>query len=106
MSDEVSAPVQNPDAGKAPDLSNLTCGYIVGMKADGSLVFNVMGNAPGLIELQGLHDYAQQRLIIARDMNQGYGVPLLSKQLEAVLATLQQLLDVSKKAASPIVSLR
>lgn len=41
---------------------NLKVGYVVGVKEDGKLMFDLAGSQAGLIELLGLHFYAGEQL--------------------------------------------
>lgn len=85
----------NPEEKKTiPAIEKMSCGYVVGIDPEGNLTFEVLGNAPGLIQLLGLHTYAEHRLMIAKDVNQGYGIPLLATQLENVQKTLATVLTM------------
>lgn len=84
----------NPEPKELPNIEGMVCGYVVGLDEEGNLMFEVLGANPGLIQLLGLHTYAEHRLMIAKDVNQGYGVPLLAKQLENVQKTLSTILTM------------
>lgn len=45
-----------------PQGSQLKCGYVVGIREDNTLVFEVLGSKPGIIELIGLHKIAWRRI--------------------------------------------
>jgi hypothetical protein len=75
-------------------LPEMDCAYIVGVKPDGGFVFEVLGDNPGLVQLLGLHKYAEHRLEVAKDINQGYGPALLSQQLGQVGQMLKVMLNM------------
>ena len=54
----------NPDAPAAPVPNRLPvkCGYAIGVREDGSFVFDIIGTDPGIIELLGLHKIAKEKL--------------------------------------------
>ena len=76
------------------EVPELICGYLVGLKPDGKFVFEVTGQSTGLIELMGLHQYASHRIEVAKDVNQGYGPPLLAKQLSDIGSMLKVILNM------------
>lgn len=55
---------KHPDlpSAPAPDNSPVECGYVVAVREDGTLFFEVIGLRPGAIELLGLHKVAGQYL--------------------------------------------
>lgn len=80
-----------PQQEEIKELPEVSCGYVVGIKPNGEFVFEVVGTEPGLVQLLGLHEYAKHRLTVAKDINQQYGVPLLSQQI-AQLAQMQKVI--------------
>lgn len=54
--------VPDPPPVPTPKTSKIVFGYAVGIKEDGELFFEIMGQAGGLIELLGLHTYAKECL--------------------------------------------
>lgn len=81
----------------------LVCSYTVGLKKGGDFIFEVDGEDPGLVQLLGLHQYAQHRLTFAKDVNQGYGFPVVMKQLNQIGQMMQVLLNmVTQQSKSSI----
>ena len=89
---------------KAPDLDHLACGYIVGLQPNGDLVWHVLGEQPGLVQLLGLHKYADYRLNVAVDINQGYGIPLIIKQLAGLGQSVETILNMITQGAAKSLS--
>jgi hypothetical protein len=89
---------------KAPNLDHLACGYIVGLQPNGDIVWHVLGEQPGLVQLLGLHKYADYRLNIAVDINQGYGMPLVVKQLASLGQTVETILSMLTQGAKQSLS--
>ena len=93
-----------PQEPEALDLSNLQCGYVVGLGDNGEFVFEVLGGNPGLVQLLGLHQYADHRLTYARDVNQNYGYPVMMKQINQIGQMMQVLLNMlTQQSKSGIV---
>ena len=63
------------------DIPEIETGYVVGIQPDGMIYFQVLGEKQGLIELLGLHQIAEHRLNGAIDANQGYGYPVVARQI-------------------------
>lgn len=87
---------------KLPELDKLACGYVVGLDPSGELVFEIIGEQPGLVQLLGLHTYAGNRLDIASDINLNYGIPLLAKQIaeiQQILSTILKMQTTQAKAS-------
>jgi hypothetical protein len=105
MSDEnttVQTQAQDP-AQRAEDLNNkisqLTVGYVVGVTETGDFVFEVLGDKPGLVQLMGVHQYANTRVQMLSDMNLGYGTPLLAGMLDNLQKMVKVLLNMSTQNA-------
>lgn len=79
---------------KTLNLSSLKAGYVVGVNDKSELVFEILGKDIGLVEMLGLHEYANHRIDVMKDLNQGYGIPLLSQQLGQVGQMLQVMLNM------------
>jgi hypothetical protein len=79
----------------SPEDDEIACAYVVGIKKSGEFVFEVSGEDPGLVQLLGLHEYAHHRLMFAKDINQGYGFPVVMKQLNQIGQMLQVLLNMA-----------
>jgi hypothetical protein len=88
--------LKNPETTetKPVEIPPMTSGYVVGIKDTGEFVFEVLGESPGLVQLLGLHKYAEHRLEVAKDINQGYGTPLLAQQLSQVLSMMKVILNM------------
>ena len=54
--------IPDPPPVSTPKASKIIFGYAVGVREDGELFFEVIGQAGGLIELLGLHTYAKECL--------------------------------------------
>jgi hypothetical protein len=57
----------------------LRYGYIVGLKEDGNFVFELIGKQKGLVELLGLHRYAEKKVMQLLDVTQGSGDALIQE---------------------------
>ena len=75
-----------------PQLSPLRTGYTIGVREDGSLVFEVLGSHPQLLEMVGLTEIASERIAIQADVRLNGKFTLLTKQLAMVDAKLNILL--------------
>lgn len=84
---------------KAVNLPEMKCGYVVGIQPDGEFVFEVMGEEVGLIELMGLHKYADHRLEVAKDISQAYGPALISQQIGQMNQMVKVLLNMQTQQA-------
>lgn len=86
------------------ELPEMSCGYVVGIKPDGGFVFEIVGPEPGLVQLLGLHKYADHRLKLATDMNQGTGFPLVAQQQGQLSEMLRVILNMlTSKEKSQII---
>jgi len=94
VEEEVTIETEQPGEVETKALPEMSCAYVVGLKPDGSFVFEVLGDAPGLVQLLGLHKYAEHRLEVAKDINQGYGPPLLNQRLEQIQQMLKAMLNM------------
>jgi hypothetical protein len=83
------APVPREQLKEIPE--DMEVGYLVGLKAGGEFVFEVVGKEPGLVQLMGLHQYATRRINLAADINQAYGPALLAEQHQVLAKQLQQI---------------
>ena len=72
------------------DLSEFRSGFVVGVKNNGDLVFDVIGENPGMVELFGLVDFASYNLNQLRTMHDG-GTPIerLTQLSQAMVAMLK-----------------
>jgi hypothetical protein len=81
-------PVHLPETKQDQDLS---CGYVVGVKKDGSFVFQVLGEEKGVIQLLGLNQFAKKQINTLTDANLNQGVPLLMNVLQKLHSRLESL---------------
>jgi hypothetical protein len=79
----------NPDLPVAPvpEGSPVKCGYVIGVREDGSFIFDVLGTSPGIVELLGLHAIVDERLQARMDRQLGGKFSLVITKLNE-LATL------------------
>lgn len=85
---------QQSEEKKPFEMPEMDVGYLVGLKPDGTFVFEVIGDKPGLVQLLGLHKYAEHRLEVAKDINQGYGIPLLAQTLSQIQQMMKVVLNM------------
>jgi len=105
MSQEETAPTTQPVSAAPTELPELAVGYVVGLQPDGSFVFEVLGSEPGLVQLMGLNQYASHRITVAKDLNQGYGFPVLAQQINQLGEMLKVMLNMqTEKKKSQIVT--
>lgn len=76
-----------PPAPKEPEIE---CGYVVGIKEDGSYVFDVLGTKPGLIELQGLHKVAMEHIDALFDQRRNGKFTFLGGKVDAAIGKIDQ----------------
>lgn len=62
-------------------------GYIVAVQEDGELAFHTFGGSVGMIELLGLHKFADTKMTQILDANQGTGETILRRILQTVVTT-------------------
>jgi hypothetical protein len=76
----------NPDMPVAPtpDESPTKCGYVIGVREDGTFIFDILGTVPGIIELLGLHTIAGERLHARMDKQLGGKYSLILGKLEEI----------------------
>lgn len=82
----------NPDLPVAPvpDESPMKCGYVIGVREDGTFVFDVLGTSPGIIELLGLHAVVGERLQARMDRQLGGKFSLLIGKLDKLTEFITQ----------------
>jgi hypothetical protein len=77
----------------------LKFGYVVGLRNNGQLYFDVTGKELGIVELLGLHTYAAKRVENMVATSQGIGDAIsmeILARVDALTTTLQQLLNPAK----------
>lgn len=68
---------------------DIRCGYAVLLKRNGQLVFRILGEQIGPIDLLGVHEYASRRVANIVDLNQGEGVHVLQQQMKSMHSALE-----------------
>lgn len=68
-----------------PDVAAVVCGYFIALQADGTLVFEIVGSQPGIIQLLGLNVLATERLQNKTDMQLGGKFSVLMDKVEKVI---------------------
>lgn len=86
----------NSDQSEQKSLSSedLSCGFIVGVRDNGDLVFEVLGKQAGLVQLLGLLSFAQYKVELIRDMSQSTGFPVLAAQQHQALEHVKIILKM------------
>lgn len=90
---EADAPTAESDT-PSVEVPDLDYGYVVGVKPDGQFHFEALGSNQGLVQLLGVHKYAEHRLSVATDINQQYGFPVLAQQVHQLTEMMKVLLNV------------
>lgn len=80
-------------------------GYAVGITEDGQFDFAVFGSEPGLVELMGLHKYAEMRIQRLLNEKQMAG-DILVHEVGKAVAALHQKLDKLMGAGQPTNQLK
>ena len=93
MSEEVNDQQQEEVNQNNTATDDLVCGYVVGLKENNDFVFDVVGDNVGLVQLLGLHKYAEHRIEFAKDAQQGYGFPVVMRQLGQLLKAMEMLMQ-------------
>jgi hypothetical protein len=120
MTEEVKLPLETPaetptaqqdeqpvaGEGMEVKLPELHAGYLVGVQPDGKFVFQALGRCQGLVELMGLHKYAEHRLEIAKDVSQGYGYPALYQQNQQIAQSVQHITELLKVLLNSAMGLK
>lgn len=99
---ETTATMQEPEEpeGQSLSLDELRMAYVVGIKPDGDFVFQLFGQSQGLVELLGLHEYAERQVNAVVNDRQLKGDRLVHEVGKAV-ALLAQKVDQTLLALSP-----
>lgn len=95
-----------PAPGQTLALDQLKAGYVVGLTQEGEFVFEPVGQTPGLTEILGLHQYAQIRIGVLADLNQGLVGKMVSDVLKALGEIKQELARQSQAVKKPTNSLK
>ena len=90
------------------EVPELSSGYIVGVEPNGAFYFKLLGKENSLTQMMGLHAYAGHRVELAKEINQGYGFPVLAQQNSQLLEILKQmatsLKNLESKSESKIIT--
>jgi len=80
---------ENLPTAPAPSDSPITCGYFIAIREDGSLIFEVVGTKPGLIELLGLNSLAHEKIDTKTDRELGGKISIIVNKLDELLGHLK-----------------
>ena len=89
-------PVGDDKQQKQVSLDDIKVGYIVGLTKSGDFVFDVLGQEKGLVEVLGIHKYADLRVEQLVDTSQMVGDRLVAEVGRAVAALHQKVDDITK----------
>jgi hypothetical protein len=67
------------------------CGYFIGLKEDGDFVFEILGDQVGIVELLGLHKFAEHKLM----------KPIQDKENQKVEKMLQTIISLLTHPVNP-----
>lgn len=81
-------------------LADLKMGYIVGITPDGNFVFEIIGKEKGLVELLGLHKFAEKKVTSLLDSTQGSGDRLI-QELARMIQQVGMKVDAIAKVVAP-----
>jgi len=84
---------------EAKSEEELQYGYVVGLSAKGDLVFKPVGSNPGLVELLGLHRYADHRLLQYVQQGEGGGLVAINERLGKLTQAIQFLVQLISQSA-------
>jgi len=89
----------NPDLPVAPvsDEPQIKCGYVIGIREDGTFVFDILGTDPGIIELLGLHTVVGERLLSRMDKQLGGKFSMLLKAIKELAAPFKMNTSTEQK---------
>lgn len=73
---------------------DLQYGFIVGVRQDGGVMLEMVGEKKGLIEMLGLCKYAEYHLGYTLDAASGQGSPVISQQIHQLAEMMKVLLNV------------
>ncbi len=83
-----------------PTLADLRMGYVVGVTEDGNFVFEIVGKEQGLVELLGLHRFAESKINNVLDTNQNQGNKILfeiGRTVTVLAQEVSKLVTILKK---------
>lgn len=84
MSEETTAKVEAAEEEQVNLAEDLKFGYLVGVKGDGSFVFQILGEEKGVVQLMGINQFARRQLEVISDANMNQGEPLLANGINAI----------------------
>jgi hypothetical protein len=104
MSDEKQEVIDvTPETTSAPEAPaeeakdkqvDLQYGFLVGVRQDGGVMLEMVGEKKGLIEMLGLCKYAEYHLGYTLDAASGQGSPVISQQIHQLAEMMKVLLNV------------
>ena len=88
----------SPPVGAPTDINkDLKVGYVIGLRQDNSLVFDVLGTSPGLMELLGLYKHASTRINNIYEEKQRTGDSLTIELAKMIHSLSNAVVDLSSK---------
>ena len=99
--------VENP-VGPVVEQKNidLQYGFVVGVKKDGGVVLDMVGEKKGLIEMLGLCKYAEYHLGYTLDAASGQGSPVISQQIQQVAEMMKVLINLVAQRKQAVESIQ
>jgi hypothetical protein len=85
-----------------PDKPQMKCGYVIGIQEDGTFVFDILGTAPGVMELLGLHNIVGERLEARMDRQLGGKFSLVLGRLDKILEIVTPKEEEAKEEESTL----
>jgi len=83
-----------------PTNKKIKIGYVVGLQEDDTLIFNIIGDSSGLINILGIHKYAEHRVKYLLDNSQITGDRLIH-EVGKGLKQIMDMLDILVKDKTP-----
>jgi hypothetical protein len=69
-------------------------GYAVGLRDDGNFVFELLGKQNGVVQLLGIHEYAERQIQMLVDAQTGTGLPTIANMLDHLIELVTKNLTV------------
>jgi hypothetical protein len=69
-------------------------GYAVGLRDDGNFVFELLGKQNGVVQLLGIHEYAERQVQMLVDAQTGTGLPTIASMLDHLIELVAKNLPV------------
>ena len=90
MTEEIKTDENKIEGNTKVEELKIAFGYTVGLGENGKFIFKIHGKDPGLVELFGIHKYAEKQIELVSNVSQGYGIPVIMKQLNEILEKLNK----------------